>query len=438
MNTGGQYKPHWQATTVKYLTLGLPILFAALLLITPAEPALSTIFIIAWLAICILQIFHLTHLRCIDIDDMKRDRHAAALERDRMMTIVNNLADAIIVTDNDGVVQIANAATLALLDTNVSVIGKKVSSIAKLSDTATGAPYHLLPELKKARAVATRDDIDLKLGDERLHLSLIYSPIRGTSSESTSDNRDGYIIIMRDITREKSLEEERDEFISVVSHELRTPITIAEGSLSNLQALFNRGKATDAMLKNGVAMAHDQILFLSSMINDLSTLSRAERGVADAADVIDLEPFMHSLFKQYLAEATKKGLRLNLDLDPQIGSVTASELYLHELLQNFVTNAIKYTKVGSVTIRVKKQRGDMLEFSVQDSGIGISKADQKHVFEKFFRSEDYRTRETGGTGLGLYVAAKLARKLQTQVTLESRLNHGSTFGFSLPSTPKQQ
>ena len=71
-------------------------------------------------------------------------------------------------------------------------------------------------------------------------------------------------------------------------------------------------------------------------------------------------------------------------------------------------------------------------FAVKDSGIGISKTDQRKIFEKFYRSEDYRTRETGGTGLGLYVAAKLARKLGCKITLESRLNHGSTFAFSLP------
>ena len=72
-------------------------------------------------------------------------------------------------------------------------------------------------------------------------------------------------------------------------------------------------------------------------------------------------------------------------------------------------------------------------FSIADTGIGISKSDQAKIFQKFYRSEDYRTRETGGTGLGLYVAAKLAKKIGTTISVKSRLNHGSTFSFELPA-----
>jgi signal transduction histidine kinase len=108
----------------------------------------------------------------------------------------------------------------------------------------------------------------------------------------------------------------------------------------------------------------------------------------------------------------------------------ASRLYLHELLQNFITNSIKYTKEGSVTVSVRNKDG-LVTFEVKDTGIGISKADQAKVFKKFYRSEDYRTRETGGTGLGLYVATKLAKKLNTTINLSSRLNHGSTFSFAI-------
>jgi len=110
-----------------------------------------------------------------------------------------------------------------------------------------------------------------------------------------------------------------------------------------------------------------------------------------------------------------------------------SRLYLHELLQNFITNAIKYTRDGSVTLKIHKSR-DEVRFEVSDTGIGISKSDQAKVFDKFYRSEDYRTRETNGTGLGLYVTRKLAKKMGTQIELKSRLNHGSSFSFTLPAS----
>jgi signal transduction histidine kinase len=167
------------------------------------------------------------------------------------------------------------------------------------------------------------------------------------------------------------------------------------------------------------------------MVNDLSALSRAERGVGDDAEEIDVTDLAHKMIEKYTTDANANKLHLDLDLAPKIGKVKASRLYLEELLQNFITNAIKYTKKGSVKIIFSKKNG-IINFAIKDTGIGISKTDQAKVFEKFYRSEDYRTRETGGTGLGLYVAAKLSHKLGTRIQLVSRLNVGSTFSFDLP------
>jgi signal transduction histidine kinase len=237
---------------------------------------------------------------------------------------------------------------------------------------------------------------------------------------------------MRDVTKQKSLEEERDEFISVVSHELRTPITIVEGSLSNLELMMKQPKQPDSkFLTESLTIAHDQVVYLARMVNDLSTLSRAERGVADAPEQINVEELLHTIHQRYEKEAATRKLHLNLDLGPKLGTVNVSRLYLEELIQNFVTNALKYTKEGSVTIIAKRTK-DTVEFLVSDTGIGISRSDQNKIFTKFYRSEDYRIRETNGTGLGLYVSTKLASKLNTHIEFKSRLNHGSTFSFRLP------
>jgi signal transduction histidine kinase len=167
------------------------------------------------------------------------------------------------------------------------------------------------------------------------------------------------------------------------------------------------------------------------MVNDLSTLSRAERGVASEIERIDVAAMAHDLYNEYLSEAEKAHLHFNLELAPKLGYVEASRLYLHELLQNFITNAIKYTKEGTITLKISTEKSNVI-FEVIDTGIGISKSDQSKIFDKFYRSEDYRTRETSGTGLGLYVTCKLAKKMNTQIVLKSRLNHGSTFRFVLP------
>lgn len=356
------------------------------------------------------------------------------LQYDRILTIMNNLTDAAFTTDEKGSILMYNAACLDLLDTNDSLKGRNIGDLFNLSDKDSESA-NLLALLKDAKRTTRRDDLNHSYSDgESIRLEITFAPIR--SNYSLSKKRDelgGYIVIMRDVTKQKSLEEERDEFISVVSHELRTPITIVEGSLSNLGVLMSRAEKPDPKVLNGaVETAHDQVLYLAKMVNDLSTLSRAERGVADAPEQINVEELLHMLHTRYEKEAAARKLHLNLDLGHKLGTVNVSRLYLEELLQNFITNAIKYTKEGSVTIIAKRTK-DTVAFTVKDTGMGISRTDQNKVFNKFYRSEDYRIRETNGTGLGLYVSTKLAHKLHTRIELKSRINHGSSFSFELPT-----
>ncbi len=363
----------------------------------------------------------------------RRSQAREALQRDRIITLVNNLADAILSIDATGIVRVYNAACLNLLDTNADLNGKHISEILRLRDKK-GDLVDIMKDLKANRSVAVRDDVTLNLEDDILRIELTYSPIRSSYSgtkPTASTNQDGYILILRDITKTKSLEEERDEFISVVSHELRTPITIVEGTVSNLQIMLGRPDISEKLVKESLDTAHEQVLYLAKMVNDLSTLSRAERGVADTPETITVRGLVDDLYKEYAPQAEAKKLHFNLDLDTHLGHVNASSLYLKELLQNFITNALKYTKEGSMTLRVARDKNG-ITFEVKDTGIGISKSDQGKIFNKFYRSEDYRTRETSGTGLGLYVAAKLAKKLGTKIAFRSRLNHGSSFGFTLP------
>ena len=405
------------------------------ILINASDPSLvinDTISIMATLAVG-LAVVAIHKTQEIDNAELNRTKAQENLQRDRILTLVNNLADAILSTDKDGIIRVYNAASLNLLDTNNSLNGQPIESVLKLHDQ-DNKPVKLFHALKKTRSVVVRDDLAMTLEDETIRLEVTYSPIRSSFSRSKkSESQDGYIIILRDITKAKSLEEERDEFISVVSHELRTPITIAEGTISNVQVMMDRKGITPQLLASSISTAHEQILFLAKMVNDLSTLSRAERGVADTPESINVRQLVDDLYKEYAPQAEKKALHFDLDLSARLGYVTASPLYLKELLQNFITNSLKYTKEGSITLSVKN-KNNKITFEVKDTGIGISKSDQAKVFNKFYRSEDYRPRETGGTGLGLYVATKLAKKLRTKIIMTSRLNHGSTFGFSLDNT----
>lgn len=360
---------------------------------------------------------------------LEHSKAQAELERYRVSTLMNNLAEGVLSVDSRGVVRMYNAAALGILDTNGSPSGHHIDEVFKVRDEA-GRRVHIFALMKKSKSTIVHDDLFYAYSDDVARLEVSITPIRVGKHHARLDIDQGFILLLRDITKQKNLDEERDEFISVVSHELRTPLTIAEGALSNIEAMYDKGFDSPDRIRPALRAAHEQMVFLSRMVNDLSTLSRAERGTADTPERIDLNELLEGLYREYSQSAQLAGLQLNLDIPHKVGTVSASRLYLSELLQNFLTNAIKYTKKGSVTLQAKVEHGNVL-LAVTDTGIGISKADKEKVFNKFYRSEDYRTRETRGTGLGLHVAKKLAAKLGTTITLKSRLNHGSTFSITL-------
>ncbi len=357
------------------------------------------------------------------------DDYQSLIKEQTLGSLINAMADGVIGLDMNLKISIYNAAALNILDSNNIRIGTSFARLFKPIDKDNQA-INVEELIHSANYPTINRDLKLKYSDQSIiNLYLAISPVKIAYRKT---NTIGYVIILRDITREKSLEEERDEFISVVSHELRTPITIAEGDISNAQIIAEK-KGDLKFVKQALEEAHNQVLFLADMINDLATLSRAERGVLQVEiEPINVAELVQELQKSYQSEIDKKGLKLKIDLDPRLSILKSSKLYVKEIIQNFITNAIKYTPSGFVEVQAKEYDKGVI-FEVTDSGIGISKTDQAKIYDKFFRSEDYRTRQSNGTGLGLYVTLKLARLIHAELNLKSKLNHGSTFIVKFPN-----
>lgn len=355
-------------------------------------------------------------------------QQAAQIEHERLTSLINSMADGVIATDEHGRIVLYNGAALDILDSNSSITGKPLSGILKMQDQH-GRAIDISALIRSTKTPTSSREWRLAYQDgSAINLYVSMAPVRLGFGK---DGMRGHVLLLRDITHEKSLEEERDEFISVVSHELRTPIAIAEGNISNAQFIVS--KTGDVkQVKEALKQAYDQITFLSGMINDLSTLSRAERGKL-AVDIEEVNAYelIRELGDEYEPQAEAKGLQIITDIDPSLELLKTSKLYVQEILQNFLTNAIKYTEQGSVTLSAHKRSGGIL-FKVSDTGIGISKTDQAKVFDKFFRSEDYRTKASTGTGLGLYVTMKLARLIHADIDVHSELNKGSVFSIFIP------
>lgn len=359
----------------------------------------------------------------------KHTAKKATIEHQRLTSLINSMADGVIAVDQHMSVVIYNGAALNILDVNSTIQDKTLGDILKPFDN-NNQPVNIESLVQDSITPTSHRDLLLHYKDSsKINLYLSIAPVHLGYGQ---DGQRGYVLLIRDITREKSLEEERDEFISVVSHELRTPIAIAEGNISNAQFIVDKNVDIE-QIKNALKDSHEQIMFLASMVNDLATLSRAERGKLNVEiEAIDTSALVEELAKSYSSSAVEKGLELKTDIGKDLQPLESSRLYVREVLQNFITNAIKYTDEGSVTIGVKPAAKGTI-FTVTDTGIGISKSDQEKIFDKFFRSEDYRTRRNNGTGLGLYVTIKLTRLIHAEIEVSSQLNKGSTFTVFIPN-----
>ena len=418
------------------LELAVQVAIAMALVFAAPNPEPSAPDFQAIIKLSMVVIFSLVAERAVrarDAELIMEDQFTLRIEneRKRLLALINSLTSAVLAIDADGRVYLYNAAALSLLDTNRDINGQQLADMLPLKD-ANGNGVDIRQLVTNSEHPVHRQDLLLKASDGTdIILNFAATPVHtfGVGEESNG----GYMVIFSDITKQKTLEEERDEFISVTSHELRTPLAIAEANLST--ALLPGYAHIDKKAVDLLNRAHENIVFLGELIKDLTTLSRAERNdLTFERTLIDITELTDELVRDYKPSAEAKGLSFTREVKGDIHKVNTSEAELREMLQNLLTNSIKYTQTGAISMLIEPTDGGV-NVSVADSGIGISASDKPKIFSKFYRSEDYRTRATGGTGLGLYITKKLSERLGCRLTFESHLNIGTTFTLYVPSAP---
>jgi signal transduction histidine kinase/CheY-like chemotaxis protein len=230
----------------------------------------------------------------------------------------------------------------------------------------------------------------------------------------------------------------KSAFLATMSHEIRTPLNGVLGMAHSLK-LDNlpREQADKVMtiLDSGEA--------LMSILNDVLDLSKIEAGRLEIVPSdADLRHMIGRVHKLYLPMAEEKGLRLTLQMDEGIPQfVSCDRVRVRQCLSNLVSNALKFTEKGGVTVRVSCEQGDTAEariiLAVSDTGIGMSEETRRRLFAEFIQADSTIARRFGGTGLGLAITRRLARLMDGDVAVESALGQGSTFRFSFKATVVQ-
>jgi signal transduction histidine kinase len=359
-----------------------------------------------------------------------RVSEAIEFEREQLSSLIDSLTVAVIAADRAGNILFYNNTAKKYLVPRDPNTPNKPKMVNIFNEKNSILNIIQLAEGQKNEKIQIKDVHILSKEHKKLNLNIDVSPIKSKNT----DDQAGFIVIIRDVTKEKSLEQERDEFIAVISSEIRSPIAGTEGALS----LLLNPKLTqglDSKVIDRLNYAYQSIEYLSNLTNQISILSQAEQDLIKISfENFDINKMVNELKHYFEPRAKEKRLSLNLRVSLGISEIRSNKVYVNEILKNFLSNAIKFTNSGSVSFEVAKaSKEDEIIFKVQDTGVGIDTTDQDNIFLKYFKVEDFNSKDTSGTGLGLYLSAKLAGYIDGKIWCQSELNKGSTFFLKIPN-----
>jgi signal transduction histidine kinase len=248
----------------------------------------------------------------------------------------------------------------------------------------------------------------------------------------------GVVIVMRDVTSQKELEQMKSDFLSVVSHELRTPLHSIKGFVDII--LMGKTGEINALQRDFLGTVKDSTTSLQRLIEDLLEFSRMEAGQIQLKPAdISLHGVAEKVVEQLRPQAQEGELALTNDIPQDLALVEADTMRIEQVLTNLVSNAIKFTPAeGAITIAAV-DLGERVQVSVSDTGIGISEEEQKNVFERFYQVDSSATRSYRGAGLGLTICKFIVEYHHGEIWVESKEGEGSTFYFALPKElPKDE
>ncbi len=243
----------------------------------------------------------------------------------------------------------------------------------------------------------------------------------------------GVVVVIRNITALKKIEQLKSQFVSMVSHELKAPIAAVYGFL-NLITDENI-KLTSEQQKDYIVRSQLRLDGLLKMVNDLLDISRMEmKTVKREIKQVCVEEVIKSVLELFQVEISKKRISVALKCETQSACIKADYEEINRLFTNFISNAIKYNKEnGSVSITISKS-GDYLITEIKDTGIGLKPEEKKKLFSEFFRAKNELTKSISGTGLGLSIVKRIVDSYSGKIEVESEFGNGTTFKVYLPFT----
>ena len=340
-------------------------------------------------------------------------------EKSKLETILKYMADGLIAVDLSGEIIHINEAARTLLE---------------LSDEET-ADLDFSAVLRRLGKKDITDGIRHITSSETMNEVINYRSrilsVRYARFMADDDNDIGVIMLIQDITEGQKLEKMQTDFVANVSHELRTPLTTIR---SYTETLLDGGVEDEETRKNFLTVIDDETERMARLVKELLQLSRLDNETEKMnMEELEVGSLLDDCVRKVLLTAESKQQSVECPFRRQRPLyIFADRDKIQQVLLNILMNAIKYTQDGG-KIRIDSFiRGDTVNISVADNGIGISEAEISRIFERFYRVDKARSRSMGGTGLGLSIAKQITEVHDGKISVRSREGEGTTMTVTLP------
>jgi len=364
----------------------------------------------------------------------------ATNEANKLRTIVNAIGDGLAVLDQQGrsvFINRVGATMLGLAEEELA--GNPILESIKAGPAGNRGDY-FYARIREEDAVRIDDTQILRQNGPPLDISLVLTPLQD------SVRTQGAVLVFRDMTKAKEISEEilaarataeaansaKSEFLATMSHEIRTPMNGVLGMISLLRETNltpQQQEYAETVMSSGNA--------LMVIIDDILDFSKIEAGKLSIECIdFDLSQIVDEVVDLFSGTATARGLVFDCRIDPDVPPfVSGDPGRLRQVLANLLSNAMKFTRLGSVQLHVSNRRADdchLVAFSIRDTGVGIPSEKQDLLFQAFSQTDSSTTRKFGGTGLGLAISRRLIEMMGGTIGVVSAPGSGSTFEFELP------
>ena len=326
-------------------------------------------------------------------------------ERVKLNTVLDNVSQSIIALDPAKRIVFANKSAFSLFNGTHRDIGRDLIFLIENLEIYENISSHL------------GEDHVFTCSYNGMELSVVISKV----TDDAISNEISAIIIITDITQEKLVQKQKSDFFANASHELKTPITVMQGFA---EVLMNK-EGMDETSKKQLGRIYKECLRLGSLISDMLMLSKIESG--DAPGRVLSEIKLEDLAKEVLDGLSEKAQSRNVTATIEgRATLTADQTMIFELIENLVSNAIKYNKDGgSITVFIEETDNGVI-LKVKDTGIGIEKEHLPRLCERFYRVDKSHSKRIGGTGLGLAIVKHICAISDAELSIESDFGIGTT------------